>query len=194
MRAAGGGQPCDDTRVTRVLRRTAFALAAAAMAVSAGTASQLTVTIPEFWSEELLHDYELPLATPESTPKHVSRDYYYALPERVLYKSYPIYHPSREPAGYSGRLGAGRSVASEHNRRPNPSTTDAGRTVWVKFFDVRTHPARHMISKTGRNESECGTEEASANETSDGLWCSSEAGAAKENRGSETEVGHGARE
>jgi hypothetical protein len=32
------------------------------------------VTIPKFWSEELLHDYELPLPTPESTPKHVSRD------------------------------------------------------------------------------------------------------------------------
>jgi hypothetical protein len=100
------GQRCDDTRVTRVLRRTTFALAAAAMAVSAGTASQPTVTIPEFWSEELLHDYELPLASPENTPKHVSRDYYYALPEHVLYKSYPIYHPSREPAGYLDTLAA----------------------------------------------------------------------------------------
>jgi hypothetical protein len=88
----------------RVLRRTAFALAAAAMVVSATTASQPTVTIPEFWSEELLHDYELPLATPENTPKHISRDYYYALPERALYKSYPIYHPSREPAGYLEKL------------------------------------------------------------------------------------------
>lgn len=60
--------------------------------------------IPSFWSEELLHDDELPLATPERTPRHVSRDYYYALPEHVLYKSYPIYHPSREPAGYLDTL------------------------------------------------------------------------------------------
>jgi len=82
----------------------AAAVMAAAVMVSAGIAAQPAVSIPEFWSEELLHDYELPLATPENTPKHVSRDYYYALPERVLYKSYPIYHPSREPAGYLDTL------------------------------------------------------------------------------------------
>jgi hypothetical protein len=45
MRAAGGGQPCDDTRVTRVLRRAAFAVAAALM-VPAGAGAQLSVTIP----------------------------------------------------------------------------------------------------------------------------------------------------
>jgi hypothetical protein len=88
------------------LRRPLLAVAVAVVVVSTAAASQLSVTIPEFWSEELLHDYELPLATPAATPKHVSRDYYYALPERVLYKSYPIYHPSREPAGYLEKLAA----------------------------------------------------------------------------------------
>ena len=89
-------------------RRSAGALVAIAIAlmVSAGLATQPAVSIPEFWSEELLHDYELPLATPENTPKHVSRDYYYAMPERVLYKSYPIYEPSREPQGYLDTLRA----------------------------------------------------------------------------------------
>jgi hypothetical protein len=86
------------------VRRTVFALAVAALAVSAVLASQPAATIPEFWSEQLLQDYELPLATPGNSPKHVSRDYYYTLPERVLYKSYPIYHPSREPAGYLDTL------------------------------------------------------------------------------------------
>jgi hypothetical protein len=88
--------------VTRL--STALATAAAALLVSVGVASQPAVSIPEFWSEELLHDYELPLATPQNTPRHVSRDYYYALPERVLYKSYPIYHPSKEPPGYLDKL------------------------------------------------------------------------------------------
>lgn len=87
----------------RRLRLAGFAIAAAVL-LTAGAATQSLVSIPEFWSEELLHDYELPLATPENSPKHVSRDYYYALPERVLYKSYPIYHPSREPAGYLDKL------------------------------------------------------------------------------------------
>jgi mono/diheme cytochrome c family protein len=90
--------------VKRHLRSAAVVAAAAAFAVTVTATSQPAVAIPEFWSEELLHDYELPLATREHTPKHVSRDYYYALPERVLYKSYPIYHPSREPAGYLDSL------------------------------------------------------------------------------------------
>ena len=53
--------------------------------------------MPRFWSEELLREYELPLATPERTPRHVSSEYYEALRERVLYRSYPIYRPDREP-------------------------------------------------------------------------------------------------
>jgi mono/diheme cytochrome c family protein len=92
-------------RVKR-LHRAAFSIVTAALAVSAGAASQPAVSIPDFWNEAALHDYELPLATPANSPQHVSRDYYYALPERVLYKSYPIYHPSREPAGYLDTLRA----------------------------------------------------------------------------------------
>lgn len=88
----------------RIATIVAAALAAAALS------AQSQPSIPEFWSDELLHDYELPLASPEHSPRHVSRDYYYALPERVLYKSYPIYHPDREPAGYLDRL---RAVAPE---------------------------------------------------------------------------------
>lgn len=87
----------------RKWRLTVFALAGGLLC-AAGLIAQSNATIPEFWSEELLHDYELPLATPENSPKHVSKDYYYALPERVLYKSYPIYHPSKEPAGYLDKL------------------------------------------------------------------------------------------
>ncbi len=31
---------------------------------------------------------------------HVSADYYYRIPVRPIYKSYPVYAPGREPAGY----------------------------------------------------------------------------------------------
>lgn len=123
--------------VTRLIRRAGFAMAAAALVVSAGTASQVTVTIPEFWSEKLLHDYELPLATPENTPKHVSKEYYYALPERPLYKSYPIYHPSREPAGYLDKL---RALEPELTFDPSTLKTEAdwiaaGRDVFEMPID-----------------------------------------------------------
>lgn len=60
--------------------------------------------VPAFWDRDLLHDYELPLADPSRTPVHVSREYYYQLPERRLYRSYPVYAPGREPAAYLDRL------------------------------------------------------------------------------------------
>ncbi len=102
--------------------RATFVVLAAVLVVSAGAASQPAAAIPEFWSEALLHDYELPLATPANTPTHVSRDYYYALPERVLYKSYPIYHPSREPAGYLEQLAG---FEPERTFEPAALKTDA---------------------------------------------------------------------
>jgi hypothetical protein len=43
---------------------------------------------------------ELPLSHPEYSPKHVSADFYYQMPVRPIYKSYPVYHPDREPKGY----------------------------------------------------------------------------------------------
>ncbi|MBX7136129.1 MAG: hypothetical protein K1X67_25950 [Fimbriimonadaceae bacterium] len=45
-------------------------------------------------------DLEIPLARAEFSPKHVSADYYYRIRERPVYKTYPIYAPGREPAGY----------------------------------------------------------------------------------------------
>ena len=45
-------------------------------------------------------DLEVPLAVASASPRHVSAEYYYRMPERPVYKSYPIYHPDREPPGY----------------------------------------------------------------------------------------------
>ena len=55
---------------------------------------------PRTWDEAALASMELPLANPASSPKHVSADYYYRMTARPIYKSYPIYAPGREPAGY----------------------------------------------------------------------------------------------
>jgi len=56
--------------------------------------------IPRSWASEAVASFELPLATPEYSPEHVPEDYYYSLPVRPVYRSYPIYHPDHEPAGY----------------------------------------------------------------------------------------------
>ncbi|WP_245563671.1 hypothetical protein [Spirosoma luteum] len=59
-----------------------------------------TPDIPRTWDSAALADFDLPLATPKASPIQVSPAYYYQLPERVIYKSYPVYAPGREPKGY----------------------------------------------------------------------------------------------
>jgi hypothetical protein len=60
--------------------------------------------IPRTWSDSAVASFELPLASPEHSPEHVSEEYYYSLPERVIWRSYPIYHPDFEPPGYRDSL------------------------------------------------------------------------------------------
>lgn len=47
---------------------------------------------------------QIPLADVTATPKQVSADYYYRMPVRPVYKTYPIYHPDKEPHGYLEQL------------------------------------------------------------------------------------------
>ncbi len=52
------------------------------------------------WTAETLKDWELPLANPAYSQIPVSESFYYSLPTRVIYKTYPVYHPDHEPKGY----------------------------------------------------------------------------------------------
>ncbi len=80
------------------------------MRITAGLAVALTAatgilrggepTIPRTWDEEALRAFEMPLADRSVTRTYMSAQEYYALPIRPVYKSYPIYAPSREPARY----------------------------------------------------------------------------------------------
>src|SRR5262249_45466764 len=57
-------------------------------------------TVPKVWDSTELASFELPLVHKDATPTHVAPDFYYRIPERPIYKSYPVYAPGREPAGY----------------------------------------------------------------------------------------------
>jgi hypothetical protein len=57
-------------------------------------------SIPKVWDEEALRDFELPLPLTEIKTKYISSDYYYRIPVRPIYKTYPIYYPEKEPSGY----------------------------------------------------------------------------------------------
>src|SRR5262245_44364833 len=60
--------------------------------------------IPKIWDERALQEMELPVVVSKYSPKPVSADYYYKVPVRTIYKSYPIYAPGRAPAGYIEKL------------------------------------------------------------------------------------------
>jgi hypothetical protein len=52
------------------------------------------------WEDAAMAILEVPLANPIGSPKQVPAEYYYRVPVRPIYKSYPIYAPGRGPAGY----------------------------------------------------------------------------------------------
>jgi len=56
--------------------------------------------VPQAWDARELASFELPLVRPDRSAQHASPDYYNRLAVRPIYKSYPIYAPGREPAGY----------------------------------------------------------------------------------------------
>ena len=56
--------------------------------------------VPRTWEDQAMAALEIPLANPIGSPKHVPADYYYRIPVRPIYKSYPVYAPGHEPSGY----------------------------------------------------------------------------------------------
>lgn len=64
----------------------------------AAAASDAT-TYPKAWADDALAGFRLPLAGLGRPPAMISEREYYALPESNL-KTYPVFRPEREPAGY----------------------------------------------------------------------------------------------
>jgi hypothetical protein len=61
---------------------------------------RVEVEVPRTWDEAALATLDVPLADPAATPVHLPADYYYKVPVREIWKSYPVYRPGSEPAGY----------------------------------------------------------------------------------------------
>ena len=79
-----------------------------ALLVNSGQAQKLDASdrksfapeIPKTWNDEAMATLELPLANPVGSARQVSADYYYRIPVRPIYKSYPAYVPGQEPPGH----------------------------------------------------------------------------------------------
>jgi hypothetical protein len=62
--------------------------------------------VPRAWDDRDVEEFELPLAQPDRSARYLSGAEYYALDVMPIYRSYPVYAPGREPAGYMESLKA----------------------------------------------------------------------------------------
>ncbi len=90
--------------------------------------------IPKTWDDAAMATLEVPLADPMGSPKHVSADYYYKIPVRPIYKSYPIYAPGHEPPGYLEWLKQQEQVIvwDDAGHRPPLQT----QTDWIRAGEI----------------------------------------------------------
>jgi mono/diheme cytochrome c family protein len=77
--------------------------------------------VPRVWDEAALADWATPLASLGEAPTHMSAADYYAIPEENL-RTYPLYMPDREPAGYWEQL---ESVGPQPLIEPDTLVTKA---------------------------------------------------------------------
>jgi hypothetical protein len=97
-----------NTRKIKRLTLALFILLSIATHIGSGQAQKrdgaFAPAIPEMWNDQAMASLEIPLADPAGSPVHVSADYYYSIPVRPIFKSYPVYAPGKEPAGYEDWL------------------------------------------------------------------------------------------
>ena len=99
--------------------------------VEGGTAAPV---IPRMWDDAAMATVELPLAEASASPKFPPADYYYRIPVRPIYKSYPVYAPGHEPAGYLDWLKQQEPVIVWDNAGHAPSLkTEAD---WIKAGEI----------------------------------------------------------
>src|ERR1051325_1455438 len=77
----------------------------AGVSYAASTLSSERLVAPKIWDEKALATWALPVAGVNATPNFYSEADYYAAPEGDL-RTYPVYHPDHEPAGYMDWLRA----------------------------------------------------------------------------------------
>ena len=141
-------------------------------------ASSSGQTIPTAWDESALAAMQTPLRDPARTPKHMTSDAYNRLTVLTIFKTYPVYAPGREPAGYMERLRglepeiifhpdqlhttadwarAGEAIFDAPTFFQNPAQTPAGPQYFpaagVPVAADGTYPySRYVIRKKGEIE------------------------------------------
>jgi hypothetical protein len=98
----------------------------AALSSAFGQSGGTRIEAPRVWTDHDLSDWATPVAGLNVRPGHFSEKEYYSAPVGELVRTYPVYFPGREPAGYRDML---------RTAKPEPLITTGARTIadWVKL-------------------------------------------------------------
>jgi mono/diheme cytochrome c family protein len=87
------------------MQASAYLIGCAILAIAGrGAAQTFHPDIPRAWDDNEVQHFEVPLAQRDRSPRYITAEEYYALKVRPIYRTYPVYAPGREPAGYMESL------------------------------------------------------------------------------------------
>src|SRR4051794_33571868 len=106
------------------------------------TAQTFHPEIPRSWEDNEVQTFEVPLVQADRSPRYMSSKDYYALKERVIYRSYPVYAPGREPAGYREWLKQREPeiIFDASRLRTNADWIEAGKLVFRSHIQYSPAP------------------------------------------------------
>lgn len=81
-------------------------LAAVFLAAPLIATAQFHPDVPKAWDDAALQSMTMPQPGRKTPVKYPAADWYYRLPERQIYRGYPVYSPKREPQNYMNFLEA----------------------------------------------------------------------------------------
>ena len=93
-----------------------------------------SANVPITWDEQALATLEVPLPNAQFSPKAVPREYYYRIPVRPIYRSYPVYAPDKEPPGYFESLKQREPETLWDDKRRQPRL--ASEADWGKAGEI----------------------------------------------------------
>lgn len=108
---------------------------------------------PRIWNERDLAEWATPIAALGVRPGHFSEQEYYASPEDN-YRTYPVYHPDREPKGYWQWLQKQKPqpLVDSRRMRSQKDWIAAGRNAFLMLDDpgFRTADPTHIAAARDR--------------------------------------------
>jgi hypothetical protein len=109
--------------------------------------------VAKVWDEQALAGWHVPLADRGHEPDPLTAEQFYRLPELKIYKSYSVYAPGREPAGYMEKLRrAAPELAFNASRiRSDADWLRAGQLVFEAPVAISSLDAAGYISDSAWN-------------------------------------------